>query len=334
MSTGGFLALPTLAEILLDARVYSVPLTHAFRGLTSREGMLIHGPSGWGEFAPFDDYSDVAAARWLSAAVEAAWGTWPQPRRTEVAVNAIVPAVSADEATQLVVDSDCSTVKVKVAQSGQTLSDDIARVGSVRDALGPDGRIRIDANGGWTVSSAQRAIFELATVGLEYVEQPCSSLAEMQQLRRLVDVPLAVDEAIRTAPTPTKVSGVHEAADVIIVKAAPLGGVHAALEVVEQYGLPAVVSSALESSVGLSAGLTLAGAMPELPFACGLGTGRLLRIDVVADPLVPSAGVLTLRRPPVDEAAVAACSVSPLNSEKWRRRLTQAYAALPVVAVP
>jgi O-succinylbenzoate synthase len=289
---------------------------------------LLKGPSGWGEFAPFDDYSSQASARWLSSTIEAAWGSWPDPVRDSVAVNAIVPAVEPAQATELVRRSGCTTAKVKVAQAGQTLNDDVARVAAVREALGPAGRIRVDANGAWPVPGARQSIAELAAFDLEYVEQPCPTVAEMADLRATIDVPLAIDEGIRTAPDPLAVAGVGEAADIIVIKVAPLGGVAAALRVAEQYRKPAVVSSALESSVGLSAGLALAAALPELPFACGLGTGQLLSADVVGDSLVPESGLMAVRRPAVDEAVLEARTQLIEQDSLWHQRLTEAYATM------
>ena len=323
--------LPSVAELLDGARSYSIPLRHSFRGLSSREGMLLHGPSGWGEFAPFEDYSDTATARWLAAAIEAAWGSWPAPIRTTVPVNAIVPAVPPADARELVRASACTSVKVKVAQTGQSLGDDVERVAAVRDELGLGGLIRIDANGGWSIAEAEAALVELSVFGLEYVEQPCATLDEMRRLHLSVDLPLAVDEGIRRAPDPEHVTGLRDAADIIVLKVAPLGGVSAARKVADQYRLPVVVSSALESSIGLSAGLALAASLPVLPYACGLGSGRLFASDVVQHPQLPRAGVIEVSRLPVDEDAIGAVSGAPQLLEHWRSRLTAAYRMLPTV---
>ena len=226
-------------------------------------------------------------------------------------------------------ESGCRTVKVKVAGSRETTEQDVARVAAVRRALGSDGRIRIDANGAWTVDEAERALARLGEFGLEYVEQPCASLREMAQLRRRVDVPLAVDEAIRKAPDPLHVDLVSEAADVLVVKSAPLGGVAAAGAVAARYGLPVVVSSALDTSVGLAGGLALAAALPGMPMACGLGTGRLLSGDVVRDPLVPLNGRLTVRRPAVDPDLLSSVRAPASVLAGWRQRVIAAWTALP-----
>jgi len=198
-----------------------------FRGITVREGALIEGPAGWGEFSPFPEYGPRECARWLAGALEAATSGWPTPVRAEIPVNVTVPAVGAEQAHAIVAGSGCRTAKVKVAERGQPLSADTARVEAVRDALGPDGRIRVDANGAWDVAEAQRALRELGRFGLEYAEQPCATLAELAELRRRVDVPVAADESIRRAEDPLAVRAAG-AADIVVLKVQPLGGVRAA----------------------------------------------------------------------------------------------------------
>jgi O-succinylbenzoate synthase len=219
-------------------------------------------------------------------------------------------------------------VKVKVAEPGQSLEDDIARVASVRETLGDDGRVRIDANGAWTTDQAARALDRLQAHDLEYVEQPCASLVECAALRALIDVPIAVDEALRKAPDPHHVTGLREAADVLVLKTAPLGGVRPALAVAETYGLPCVVSSALDSSVGLTAALALASALPEVPFACGLGSGQLVIADVTADRVLPVDGELTVRAAAPEPDTVMAVAMAPASLAAWRERLSDAYDAL------
>jgi o-succinylbenzoate synthase len=282
----------------LVGRAFRIPLRVPFRGLTYREGLLARGPMGWAEFSPFPDYPDYLVARWRKAVHEAMFEPWPSPLRTRVPVNVTVPAVSPEDAHDLVARSGCSTAKVKVGRD-----DDIGRVEAVRDALGPAGKIRIDVNGSWDVATAAAAIRALDRFGLEYVEQPVATLEEMGALRRLVDVPLAADESVRTAENPRRVAGLN-AADIVVLKAAPLGGVRAALEVAEAAGMPAVVSSALETSIGMAAGVALAAALPELPHACGVGTVGLLQADVGDNPLVPVGGFIDVRRPGVDYVAL------------------------------
>jgi o-succinylbenzoate synthase len=326
-------ALPPLAELLDCLRVVQIPMRTRFRGVTAREAVLFHGPRGWGEFAPFLEYDDHESSRWLAAAVEAGWPGWPTPLRDSVPVNATVPAVPASEVAEILQRYDgCTTAKVKVAERGQTLEDDVSRVAAVRDAIGPQARIRVDANGGWTVLEATEALRRLAAYGLEYAEQPCASVEELSSLRiRLVrngiDVLVAADESIRKATDPMRVVR-EEAADVIVVKVAPLGGVRAALALAQECGLPSVVSSALDTSVGIRAGLALAAALPDLPFACGLATVELLAGDVTDDSLVPVLGSIAVRELVVDEDLLDCWRASPDRERWWRERVIRCHRRL------
>ena len=308
-------------------RVWSVPLRTRFRGITLREGVLLGGPDGWGEWSPFlEDPPDVALP-WLRCAEEAAAGDWPAPVRDVVPVNVTVPATTPERAHELVRAGGCATAKVKVAEAGQTLADDQARLEAVRDALGPGGLVRVDANGGWDVDAAVAAIrlLDRAAGGLEYVEQPCASVEELASVRRAVDVPIAADESIRRAEDPYRVRDL-EAADIAVLKVQPLGGVRACLRIAEDIGLPVVVSSALESSVGIAAGVALAAALPELPHACGLATVQLLADDVVVEPLLPADGRLPVRLPVVDEAALERLAATPDRVVHWEQRLAEVRA--------
>ena len=271
---------------------FSVPLTTRFRGVNERHGLLLHGPCGWGEWSPFDEYDDRVAAVWLASAIDAACAPAPASRREHVPVNATVPAVGEDEARAIVVASACRTAKVKVAEPSQTLADDVARVAAVRDALGPDGIIRVDANAAWSVDEAVEALgrLEQAAGGLEYAEQPCTRLEELAEVRARTGVRIAADAAIRRDHADPAL--LRDAVDVAVIKVQPSGGVHAALALIVSLGLPAVVSSALDTSVGLAAGVRLAVALDTLPYACGLATGLLLAEDVVTRPLRPVDGVL------------------------------------------
>ncbi|MDR3203081.1 MAG: o-succinylbenzoate synthase, partial [Bifidobacteriaceae bacterium] len=240
----------------LACRVYSVPLVTRFRGIAQREGMVIQGPAGWGEFSPFWDYGPAESAPWLAAALEAANHGYPPAVRGSVPVNVTVPAVGPARAAAAVLASGgCATAKVKVAQPGQTSAQEADRLAAVRDALGPAGRIRIDANGAWDVETAveRLALLDRAAGGLEYAEQPCRDVRELAALRRRTHVPIAADESIRLAADPLEAVRLR-AADVIVMKVQPLGGVRACLALAQQIGLPIVVSSALETSVGLAAG--------------------------------------------------------------------------------
>jgi O-succinylbenzoate synthase len=307
----------------LEAWVWSVPLRTRFRGIDVRDGVLLRGPAGWGEFSPFWDYDDAESRRWWSAAVEAAVEGFPAPLRDRVPVNVTVPAVDAERAHAIVTASGCRTAKVKVAEPGQTEADDLARVEAVRDALGPSGAVRVDANAAWDVDTAVARIRELDRVGLEYVEQPCASLADLVALRRRVDVRVAADEAVRRSADPLRVD-LREACDVVVLKAQPLGGVRAALRVAEAHGLPCVVSSALESSVGIAAGVALAAALPELPFACGLATVALFTGDVTSSPLLPVDGELPVTRPEPDLLDALAADAG--TEARWRARVDRVRA--------
>jgi O-succinylbenzoate synthase len=303
-----------------------------FRGITVREGVLLRGtlPSGgqgWGEWSPFLEYRPEVAEPWLRCAEEAAAGDWPTPVRSSIPVNVTVPAVGPERAHEIVAAGGCATAKVKVAEPGQSLGDDLARVEAVRSALGPAGRVRVDANGGWTVDEAVAAVRQLdrSAGGLEYVEQPCATVEELAAVRRAVDVPVAADESIRRAADPYRVRDL-EAADVAVLKVQPLGGVRACLRIAEDIGLPVVVSSALETSVGIAAGVALAAALPELPYACGLATVQLLADDVVSAPLLPVDGALPVGVPDVDEAALERLAASPERTAAWVARLAEVRA--------
>ncbi len=313
------------AELLPTLRAYAIPMPTRFRGITLREGALLHGPAGWGEFSPFGEYGPRECARWLACALESAAIGWPAPARDSIPVNVTVPAVAPEQAHAIVARSGCRTAKVKVAEPGQADGDDIARVEAVRDAIGPGGRIRVDANGGWDVAHAAAMLRALARFGLEYAEQPCATVAELAELRRQVAVPLAADESIRRAEDPVSVRAAG-AADIVVLKAQPLGGVRAALRVAEACGLPAVVSSAVETSVGLAAGVALAAALPALDFACGLATMSLLAGDVTGEPLHEQGGALPVRRAAVDPAELSRWEVDPAA---WRARLVAAARYLP-----
>jgi o-succinylbenzoate synthase len=306
-------------------RVFSIPMTTRFRGITVREGALIEGEAGWGEWSPFEEYPPEVAEPWLRCAEEAAAGDWPLVVRDAVPVNATVPVVSPEAAHALVVASGCATAKVKVADPGSRLADDLARVEAVRDALGPSGHVRVDANGAWSVDDALAALRRLRAHDLEYAEQPCATVEELRDLRMAlarngIDVPIAADESIRKAEDPLRVRDL-EAADIVVVKVAPLGGVRSALAVVEACGLPAVVSSALDTSVGIAAGVALAAALPSLEHACGLGTVALLAGDVAVAPLVPVAGALAVGRVEVDPERLEQLAAPPERTARWRDRV-------------
>lgn len=307
--------------------VFDIPLLVPFRGVTRRQGILFEGEAGWAEWSPFREYGDEEATSWLRASVAAARDGHPEPLRDRVAVNGIIPAIGPAEVARRAAESGCRTLKVKVAAPGEGLDDDVARVAAARAAL-PGGAIRVDANGAWTLDRAEDAIRELAQFGLEYVEQPCASAEELAELRRRLDgmVAIAADESIRRAADPLRVRDLG-VADVVVLKVQPLGGAAACLDLTERLGLPVVVSSAVETSVGLEAGLRLAAALPELPFACGLETGRLLARDVTAHPLLPAAAQIEVRPAHVDADLLAACRADARTERWWLDRLHRVAAA-------
>jgi O-succinylbenzoate synthase len=303
-------------------RVFAIPMTTRFRGITVREGALVEGDAGWGEWSPFVEYPPDVAEPWLRCAEEAAAGDWPEPVRDRVPVNATVPVVAPEAAHALVLRSGCTTAKVKVADPGSALADDLARVEAVRDALGPSGQVRVDANGAWSVDEAVAAVAALdrAAGGLEYVEQPCATVEDLAAVRRRVEVAIAADESIRRAEDPYRVRDLA-AADIAVLKVQPLGGVRACLRIAEDIGMPVVVSSALETSLGLAAGVALAAALPELDHACGLATRSLLTADVATPELVPVDGELRVGVPTVVPTLLDAVAASPEREAWWEQRL-------------
>ena len=324
---------PGLDEVLAAVSVVQIPLRVRFRGVTAREAVLLRGPAGWGEFSPFLEYDDPESARWLAAALESAWTGWPPPVRASVPVNATVPAVPAAEVVRVLGRYDgCATAKVKVAERGQTLADDLDRVAAVRDVMGPAARIRVDANGGWSVDEAATALRRLSAWGLEYAEQPCATVEDLAALRvalaqRGIEVPVAADESIRKASDPMRVVR-EQAADVVVVKVAPLGGVASALAIAAECGLPTVVSSALDTSVGIAAGVALAAALPELPYACGLSTVELMGGDVSAPSMVPVGGSIAVGPPSVDEQLLERWAAPAARQQWWRDRVARCHAVL------
>jgi o-succinylbenzoate synthase len=313
---------PTLADVLDRLHVVSLPMRVRFRGITTRELALIDGPAGWGEFGPFLEYDDDEAAHWLAAALDSAYRPPPQPRRGRIDVNATVPAVPAAQVPDILARfPGARTAKVKVAEPGQTLDDDVARVDAVR-ALVPT--VRVDANGAWTVAQAVAAAKALGP--LEYIEQPCATVDELAQVRRQVDVPVAADESIRKAGDPLAVVRAG-AADVAVLKVAPLGGISALLDIAAQIDIPVVISSALDSAVGIAVGLAAAAALPDLHHACGLGTGRLF-VEDVADTVEAVDGYLPVGPVTPDPARLQALAAPPERRQWWIDRVRSCFALM------
>lgn len=313
---------PALDDLLDRLYVVALPMRVRFRGITTREVALIDGPAGWGEFGAFGEYPAPEAAHWLAAGIESAYGATPPARRERVPINATVPAVQPDQVPEVLARfPGATTAKVKVAEPGQTLADDVARVDAVRAIVGT---VRVDANGGWSVDEAVAAAAALSANGpLEYLEQPCRTVAELAEVRRRVNgVPIAADESIRKADDPLAVVRAG-AADVAVLKVAPLGGVTAMLDIAAQIDVPVVVSSALDSAVGIAAGLVAAAALPRLEHACGLGTGGLF-VEDVAD-LTPVDGFLPVGAVVPDPARVAALAAPTDRRDWWIARVEDCW---------
>lgn len=322
---------PPLSDLLATARVVALPLVTRFRGIDVREALLLEGPLGWTEFSPFAEYDDAEASAWLAAAIDYGWNAPPPALRDRITVNATVPAVDPDSVPAVLARfPGCRTAKVKVADADDTLAQEVARVRVVREALGPEGRVRVDANGGWNVDEAEHAIHAFAPFDLEYVEQPCPTVEELAEIRRRtkhMGIPVAADESVRRAEDPLAVAEAG-AADILVIKAQPLGGIRRALDIVARAGLPVVISSALDTSVGLAMGAQLAASVPELDYDCGLGTASLLAADVTRDPLVPRDGAIDVRRVDPDPALLDRYAADAERTAWWLARLERCHPKL------
>lgn len=318
--------LPPLTDVLADLHVLQLPMRVRFRGITTREVALVRGPAGWGEFGPFLEYDDAESANWLASAIESAWQGPPPALRSEVPVNATVSAIEAERVPEILARfPGADTAKVKVAEPGHTLSDDVARVEAVRAHIQ---HVRVDANGGWSVDQAEAALRALTESGpLQYAEQPCASVDELVELRRrLPEVRIAADESIRRATDPLRVARAG-GLDVAVVKVAPLGGMRATVALAQQLrgmGADLVVSSALDSAVGIAAGVAAAAALPELTLACGLGTGGFFETDVKAV-RVMKAGVVQVDSVEPDAALLESLSAPVERRMWWTARIRNCY---------
>ncbi|WP_313675176.1 o-succinylbenzoate synthase [Mycolicibacterium sp.] len=320
--------LPPLSDILERLHVVALPMRVRFRGITVREVALIDGPAGWGEFGAFPEYEPAEAAHWLAAGIESAYRPTPSAVRDRVPVNATVPAVEPERVPEVLARfPGARTAKVKVAEPGQTLADDVARVNAVRAAIPA---VRVDANGGWTVDEAVAAAAALTADGaLEYIEQPCRTVSELAEVRRRLaplGVAVAADESIRRADDPLAVVRAG-AADIAVLKVAPLGGISAMLAIAAAIDIPIVVSSALDSAVGIAAGVAAAAALPSLEHACGLATGGLF-VEDVAD-LRPVDGYLYLGAVAPEPERLTALAAAPDRRDWWIARVRE---CLPLTA--
>lgn len=311
--------------ILKSLKVVALPTKTDFRSVKVREVALLEGPKGWGEFSPFIEYEPAECVPWLASAIEAATVTRPAILRAKIKVNATLPALNGREKIAEVLSwfPGCETVKIKV---GADLKEDLARIAIVCDLL-PAAKIRIDVNGSWSVGKATQAIHAIDDIcELEYVEQPCQSLDELRELKRRIGIPVLIagDEVVRKAADPMAVN-LHDAVDVLILKVAPLGGIKKSMEIADHYGKPVVVTSALDSAVGISYGLHLAAALAHMDFACGLGTSALLDGDVAMLPIVK--GAISVAAVAPDHGQVEKYLVSGERLDWWRTRVRQTWQA-------
>ena len=313
-------------KLLASMQVVALPLKSKFRGITVRELAVFEGPAGWGEFAPFLEYDDVESSTWLLSAIDAATNPAPMAYRGFIKVNATLPAINnAKEIEELLQSfAGCDTVKIKV---GENLGEDIVRVARVRAQL-PKAKLRLDVNGAWSVDQALINLYEIIEeVGpLEYVEQPCATLAELRLLKEklVFDIKIAGDEVIRKTQNPFEID-LQGAIDVLMLKVAPLGGITRAREIGAHHKLPIVVSSALESAVGIGYGLQLAASLPSLDYACGLATGQLFGADIATMPL--ENGELAVRSISPDADLLAKYAVPVERLTWWRERTKRAFYA-------
>ena len=309
-----------LDSILGSLKVVALATKTDFRSVTSREVALFEGPMGWGEFSPFLEYSYEESVPWLLSAVEAAFVKTPKPLRNKIAINATMPALdNLDEIAEILSSfTGAKTVKIKV---GNNIEADLARINHVRQ-LRPDASIRIDVNGLWSVDQACAFLDQVGEI--EYVEQPCFTIEELRELKQRTDVRIAGDEIIRKAKDPFKVD-LSGAVDILMLKVAPLGGITRAMEIAAHHQLPVAVSSALESAVGISHGLKLAAALPILDFACGLGTGALLAVDVAELAIID--GAMEVADVIPDSSALMKLAVSNERLNWWKNRIRMTWSA-------
>ena len=313
-------------QILASMQVVALPLRSKFRGITVREVALFEGPAGWGEFSPFLEYDDAESSNWLLSGIDAATNVAPMAHRGFIKVNATLPAINDRKEIEDLLNSfsGCDTVKIKV---GSNLAEDIVRVARVRAFL-PKAKLRLDVNGGWNVDEALVSLYEIfEEVGpLEYVEQPCATLAELRELKAKlqIDFKITGDEIIRKAKDPFAID-LQGAVDILMLKVAPLGGITRAREIGAHHKLPLVVSSALDSAVGIGYGLQLAASLPSLDYSCGLATGQLLSADVAMLPILDGKIEVKTISPDAELLAKYAVPIERLNW--WKERTKSAFYA-------
>ncbi|CAB5106300.1 MAG: o-succinylbenzoate synthase [Actinobacteria bacterium] len=309
-----------LDSILGSLKVVALATKTDFRSVTSREVALFEGPMGWGEFSPFLEYSYEESVPWLLSAIEAAFVHTPVGVRSAIEVNATLPAMDDPEEIEKLLNGFEGTKVVKIKVGGEP-EIDLARIACVRE-LRPEAKIRLDVNGLWSVNQAHAFLIQAGEI--EYVEQPCSTIEELRELKLRMEIKIAGDEIIRKAKDPINLD-LSGAIDIVMLKVAPLGGIAQALEIARHYSLPVAVSSALESAIGISHGLKLAAAIPELNYACGLGTGALLAVDVAELPIVD--GKIEVADVTPDSLALNKFAVSNERLNWWKNRIRMTWAA-------
>lgn len=322
-------AKPSLSDLLANAHVVSIPLKHKFRGVLHREAMLIEGPQGWTEWSPFLEYQDEEAAVWLAAAIEYGFAALPKIHTSSVPINATLGAIKTKHIVEALTPfGKFATVKVKVAEPGQTIVEDLFRVLRLHEFF-PDAKIRIDANGGYSVQNAIEIAKEIAIAGidLEYFEQPVKTIAELAEVKlklSRIGIKVAADESVRKVSDPLAVAQA-QAADVLVLKVQPLGGISNALAIAKEAGLPVTISSALETSVGISMGLHLAAALEVDSFDAGLGTVAMFEDDVCEKPFIAKDGSLEVRRAVPSQVKLEKLKASSERRESWLQRLERCY---------
>ncbi len=308
-----------MLDLILDSlRVVNLPTKTNFRGINYREVALFQGPQGWAEFSPFLEYSDEESARWLACAIEAATQAPPALYRSAIAVNATLPALNGESeiAQILAAFPGCTTIKIKV---GTNEEEDLARIATVRK-LNPEAKIRIDVNGLWSVDQASKFLERCGEI--EYVEQPCATVGELRELKSRIDVKIVGDEILRKSANPFEVD-LQGAIDILMLKVQPLGGIKKAHALAAHHKLPVVVSSALESAIGINYGLTLAASFQELSFDCGLATGSLLASNVAELAIVDGKMQITRLEPNFDGLETSAD-----RFEWWKNRIMRTVGLL------
>ena len=312
-----------LEKIFNDLTVVAIPTRTNFRGVTIREAALFRGAAGWSEFSPFIEYSDVEAEQWLYAALEGANTPWPELKRSSIGINATLPKVEIDRVPEILNRfPGAMTVKIKI----DDFENDCELVEAALD-FNPDFKIRLDVNGGWSLETALLNLYNYyLRFGkvFEYIEQPCLEIADLKELKKEIPMKIAIDESIRKALT-SDFSGAKEFADIAIIKWAPSGGITRANKVIEKIGLPAVISSALDTGIGISHGLALAASQSDLSFDCGLATSSLLESDVITPPLEITAGTIAVQRTSLDEKLAAKYLASADRRLWWQNRIERIW---------